>query len=42
MQKYVDQNLMAGVIVLVARQGQVAFLEKFGWQEIAANRPMAA
>jgi CubicO group peptidase (beta-lactamase class C family) len=29
------------VIVLVARQGQVAYLEKFGWQEIAANRPMA-
>jgi CubicO group peptidase (beta-lactamase class C family) len=41
MQKYVDQNLFAGMIVLVARQGQVAFLEKFGWQEIAANRPMA-
>lgn len=41
MQKYVDQNLMAGVIVLVARQGKVAFLQKFGWQEIAANRPMA-
>jgi len=41
MQKYVDQNLFSGVIVLVARQGQVAFLEKFGWQEIAANKPMA-
>jgi CubicO group peptidase (beta-lactamase class C family) len=41
MQKYVDQNLFAGVIVLVARQGQVACLQKFGWQEIAANRPMA-
>ena len=41
MQKYVDQNLMAGMIVLVACQGQVAHLEKFGWQEIATNRPMA-
>ena len=41
MQKYIDQNLFGGVIALVARQGQVAFLEKFGWQEIAADRPMA-
>jgi CubicO group peptidase (beta-lactamase class C family) len=41
MQKYVDQNLFAGVIVLVARQGQVAWLQKYGWQEIAVNRPMA-
>jgi CubicO group peptidase (beta-lactamase class C family) len=41
MQKYVDQKLFGGVIVLVARQGQVACLEKFGWQEIAANCPMA-
>jgi CubicO group peptidase (beta-lactamase class C family) len=40
-QKNIDQNLMAGVITLIARQGQVAYLEKFGWQEIAANRPMA-
>ena len=41
MQKYVDKNLMAGMIVLVARQGQVSCLQKFGWQEIAVNRPMA-
>jgi CubicO group peptidase (beta-lactamase class C family) len=41
MLKYVDQNLMAGMIVLVARQGQVSCLQKFGWQEIAVNRPMA-
>jgi CubicO group peptidase (beta-lactamase class C family) len=41
MQKYIDQNLFAGVVVLVARQGQVAYLEKFGWQEIAAGKPMA-
>jgi CubicO group peptidase (beta-lactamase class C family) len=33
--------LFAGIIALVARQGKVAYLEKFGWQEIAANRPMA-
>jgi CubicO group peptidase (beta-lactamase class C family) len=41
MQKYVDQNLMAGVIVLVARRGQVVYMKKFGWQEIAANLPMS-
>jgi CubicO group peptidase (beta-lactamase class C family) len=41
MQKYVDQGQFAGVIVLVARQGQVAYLQKFGWQEIATNQPMS-
>lgn len=40
-QSYIDQKQNAGVIALIARQGQVAYLEKFGWQEIAAQRPMA-
>lgn len=41
MQKYVDQNLFAGMSVLVARRGQVAWLRKFGWQDIDAKRPMS-
>jgi CubicO group peptidase (beta-lactamase class C family) len=41
MQGYVDRRQFAGVITLVARRGQVAHLEKFGWQEIEANKPMA-
>ncbi len=41
MQAYVDQQKFAGVITLIARHGQVAHLEKFGWQEIETQRPMA-
>lgn len=41
MQAYVDQHKFAGIITLVARHGQVAHLEKFGWQEIETQRPMA-
>ncbi len=40
MQRYVDQSLLSGVIVLIARQGQVAYLQAFGQQNIKANRPM--
>ncbi len=41
MQGYVDRHEFAGIITLVARRGQVAHLEKFGWQEIETSRPMA-
>ena len=41
MQGYIDRRQFGGIITLVARKGQVAHLEKFGWQEIESNRPMA-
>jgi CubicO group peptidase (beta-lactamase class C family) len=40
MQRYVDQQVFAGVVTLVARRGQVAHLEAFGWQERETSRPM--
>jgi CubicO group peptidase (beta-lactamase class C family) len=41
MQGYIDRRQFGGIITMVARQGQVAHLEKFGWQEIEGNHPMA-
>lgn len=41
MQGYIDRRQFGGIITLVARKGQVAHLEKFGWQEIEGNHPMA-
>ena len=41
MQQYIDQKTFAGIVTLVAREGQVAHLETFGWQDKEANRPMA-
>ncbi len=40
MQRYVDQQIFAGMVTLVARRSQVAHLEAFGWQERETNRPM--
>lgn len=40
MQQYIDRKQFAGVITLVARHGQVAHLEKFGWQEMETQKPM--
>ena len=41
MNKYIDHGQFAGVVVLVARRGKVAYLEKFGWQDLEAKRPMS-
>lgn len=41
MQRYVDENKLAGIVTLVARHGKVVHAEKFGMQDIAANKPMA-
>ncbi len=41
MQGYVDRHLFAGMVVLVARHGQVAYLEPFGCQELECQSPMA-
>jgi CubicO group peptidase (beta-lactamase class C family) len=40
MQRYVDENKLAGIVTLVARRGQVAHLETFGMADIEAGRPM--
>jgi CubicO group peptidase (beta-lactamase class C family) len=40
MQDYIDQNKLAGLITMVARQGKVAHFERFGLMDIEANKPM--
>jgi len=40
MQTYVERGQFAGVLTLIARQGQVAHLETFGWQELETRRPV--
>ena len=40
MQRYVDQNKLAGLITLVARRGKVAHLERFGMMDLETAKPM--
>jgi CubicO group peptidase (beta-lactamase class C family) len=42
MQGYVDTGQFAGIVTLIARRGQVAHLEAFGWQDLETKRPMTA
>jgi CubicO group peptidase (beta-lactamase class C family) len=42
MQAYVDRGSFAGILTLIARQGQVAHLEAVGWQDLATKRPITA
>lgn len=42
MQAYVDGGEVAGAVALVARQGQVAYLDSFGVADVASGRPMRA
>lgn len=41
MQRYIDQDLMAGIITLVARQGSVVHFSKFGFQDLETKKPVA-
>jgi CubicO group peptidase (beta-lactamase class C family) len=41
MQQYVDRGSFAGIVTLIARQGQVAYLQTFGWQDLETKRPMS-
>jgi CubicO group peptidase (beta-lactamase class C family) len=41
MQRYVDEDKLAGMVTLVARRGTPVHFEKFGLQDIAAGVPMA-
>lgn len=40
MQTYVDEGKVAGMITTVARRGQTVHLEKTGWMDREAQRPM--
>ena len=40
MQKYVDENKLAGVLTMVARRGKVVHLETLGKMDIAKDKPM--
>ncbi len=40
MQRYVDQNKLAGLITVVARRGKVVHLERFGMMDVEAAKPM--
>lgn len=39
-QSYVDQDKLAGLITLIARQGKVAHLECYGMRDAEANKPI--
>ena len=41
MQRYVDENKLAGISTLIARRGKVVHFEKFGMADIEAGLPMA-
>lgn len=41
-QQQIDQHRLAGGVVFIARDGQVAHLKTFGQQDIEAGRPMPA
>ena len=40
MQRYVERGELAGLITTVARRGETVHLEKFGWMDIEARKPM--
>lgn len=42
MQEYIDQGKIAGLVTLIARKGQVAYLEAFGKLDLAAGTPIPA
>ena len=42
MQRYVDEEKLAGIVTLVARRGQVVHFEQVGMANIEADQPMAA
>jgi len=42
MQRYVDRQLVPGVVTLVARQGRVVHLDAIGFRDVENARPMTA
>jgi CubicO group peptidase (beta-lactamase class C family) len=42
MQRYIDNDLLAGTVTLVARKGKVVHLESQGWKNKETGEPMSA
>ena len=40
MKAYLNKGTFAGIVTLIARKGQVAHLEAFGWQDLENKLPM--
>lgn len=40
LQQFVDEQRVAGVVVLIASRGKVAYFETFGMQDVEAGKPM--
>ena len=40
LQSYIDEGKLAGLITTVARRGKTVYLEKLGWMDREAQRPM--
>jgi len=40
LQQFVDEQRVAGVVVMIARRGKVAYFEPFGMRDIEAGKPM--
>lgn len=41
MRRYLDAGKLPGMLTLVARHGEVVFLDALGWQDVAAATPIA-
>ena len=41
MNRYVDDSKVAGIVSLVARQGEIAYFDKCGFQDVETKTPMA-
>ncbi len=39
MQRYVDEGKLPGFVTLVARKGQIAYLNRCGWMDVEVKRP---
>lgn len=40
MQSYVDSGRLAGIVTLLAREGEVFHFDKFGYQDLSSQKPM--
>ena len=40
MERYVNEEKIAGFVTLVARRGEIAYVDKFGYQNLAAKTPI--
>ncbi len=40
MRRYVDQGKLPGMLTMVARNGDVVFLEAYGWRDVEAQAPV--